>query len=510
MKITKIRVSNFMGIEAREIAVPPAGFVARGENGLGKSSILHAIRSALSAQKISPDAIRNGADRAEILIDIDDVTVTRVTTRKSSTVSVERGGMQAKRPQTFLTDLVGSSPLDPLALFLEKPKDRRALILAALPVSVSLNQLQKYAPDIAADFDVSGHGLEVVERARQFYYAERTLANKDVAEAKATATRLADEAQKASAAVTPGPLLPADEAHAALAVAERELIAIENRASEACAAEKRTAGQREQIAKLRGEADEMTLRISQLEDLKSLETELVEADENVRHARRVLAEAEAAQSAIRERHAAAARSNDIVRSSVERVNVMRSQADALASALSAATVTDPSEAEFTAAQANVRTAQAVLDRASLQARALAAVAAVEAANTVLRTLEDDAAELDATVRRLGNDAPRELLAAAEGIPGLSLSGDEVMLDGKRIDDLCGAEQMSFAVEIARRANAKSKILVCDGLERLDPVQMDRFVAMATAGGYQLLATAVSAGAIEIRAIEVDDHAVAAE
>ena len=44
MKITKIRVSNFMGIEAREIAVPPGGFVARGENGLGKSSILHPKR----------------------------------------------------------------------------------------------------------------------------------------------------------------------------------------------------------------------------------------------------------------------------------------------------------------------------------------------------------------------------------------------------------------------------------------------------------------------------------
>ena len=65
------------------------------------------------------------------------------------------------------------------------------------------------------------------------------------------------------------------------------------------------------------------------------------------------------------------------------------------------------------------------------------------------------------MRSLTEQAPAELLAQCDGIPGLSLDGDDILLDGVRLDSLCGAEQVRFCVEVARRANAKSKILVVD-------------------------------------------------
>jgi len=127
-----------------------------------------------------------------------------------------------------------------------------------------------------------------------------------------------------------------------------------------------------------------------------------------------------------------------------------------------------------------------------------------------RALEAEAADLDETVKRLTKDAPADLLRTCEGIPGLALEGDEVKLDGKSLDMLCGAEQMRFAVELARRANEKIKILVVDGLERLDPELMDVFVAEATRDGWQLLATRVDRGDVVIEALARDDEAKAAD
>ena len=507
MKITRISVTNFMGIEAREIAVPPAGFIARGDNGFGKTSILMAVRSALAAQQISPSAIRNGSDRAEILVDIDDVSVKRVTTLKGSTLTVERGGMRATGPQAFITKLVGSSAIDPLDIMLLKPKERRAAICAATPMTVTLDQLRKYAPDIDEKFDVSGHGLDVVERARKFYYDERTGANKDAAVTKATAERLATEAQALSAAVTPGPVVPSDEASAAVTEAERAIAALEARKREAVDATERTSSQRARITQLRESAAK---DIPAHVDTTPLHVALNDAD-------KLVVELEAKLGAARQAHnEARARLERTVVENAEldrvkaHVDDLVAQADSLEAALAAATVTAPSESEVTTATANLAAAKALLDRASAQAKAMAAVQASEAAKKEHAAFEAEAAELDQIVKRLANEAPVELLAAAEGIPGLTLDGDDVLLDGVRLNDRSGAEQMRFAVDVARRANAQSKIIVCDGLERLAPAKQASFVAMATADGYQLLATAVQDGAIEIQAIESDDEAKAAE
>ena len=85
----------------------------------------------------------------------------------------------------------------------------------------------------------------------------------------------------------------------------------------------------------------------------------------------------------------------------------------------------------------------------------------------------------------------------------------MLLDGVKLDGLCGREQITFAVEVARRANVKSKILVCDGLERVDPEQFETFVKEATRGGYQLIGTRVAAGDVVVEAIETDEEEVAA-
>jgi len=135
---------------------------------------------------------------------------------------------------------------------------------------------------------------------------------------------------------------------------------------------------------------------------------------------------------------------------------------------------------------------------------------VKDAKTEAETLAKRARELTAIVDRLRNDAPRELLAKSEGIRGLGIDGDTLTLDGKSIDAVSGNEQMFFAVEVARRANAKTKILVVDGLERLDPDALPFFINAAARDGFQLIATRVERGEMVLEAIDAHEESEAAE
>jgi hypothetical protein len=132
------------------------------------------------------------------------------------------------------------------------------------------------------------------------------------------------------------------------------------------------------------------------------------------------------------------------------------------------------------------------------AQAATLASAKEEAHTAAKKRAD---ELDAIVRKLTNDARDELLSASDGIRGLTLDDDNVYLDGVSLDGLSGAEQLKFAVEIARRANARSKILIVDALERLDPVQLTEFINHATSDGFQLICSRVDAGDLVLEAIE---------
>jgi len=115
---------------------------------------------------------------------------------------------------------------------------------------------------------------------------------------------------------------------------------------------------------------------------------------------------------------------------------------------------------------------------------------VDKARTLLKSAQEDAAALDRSVKALADEAPAALLAAADGIKGLTIDGDDIYLDGVSLDQLSGQERLFFAVEVARRLNAKSKLICVDGLEVLDRKHRHAFIEQATKDGYQLIATRV--------------------
>jgi len=502
-KITRIDIKNYRGIVDLSVEVPPGGAIASGGNARGKSSFLKAITAAIAGQGVGPEAIHLGADQAEILVDMDALHVRRSITGKGGSLTVKNtDGSTWSKPQTRLNELFGTAALDALSFFLAEPKERRRILLEALPVTVTPEDVERWAPgatSILQRVSLEGHGLEVLERLHRIFYDVR----KDVNAAAKAARAEAD----AAANFPPGPdgAPTIEEAAAANTAAGQTLVALQAR--EMAAVEARKASERtttliaeltanaasmcarhrgapsdEQLAEAEGTHTATVAELQRLEDLiviaRKAESEANAHVRGIVHTRERAAEAE--QNAVAEERRATE-----LRASLASVDAMGVPPGELAAARSEVDRTSARLTDATAADTARRRAElhAGLERAATKREA-------------------DAGEIDAIVKRLANDAPQELAKRA-AIPGIGINGDAITLDGVSLTDLSGAEQMKFAVDLSKRLNRNAGIIVVDGLERLDDDSLETFVKVATSDGTQLIGTRVSRGELVIEAISAE-------
>jgi DNA repair exonuclease SbcCD ATPase subunit len=104
MKIVSLKAENFLRLIAVEISPSGETVLITGKNGAGKSSVLDAIVVALCGKKYLPKKpIRDGQDSAEIIIETEELIVTRKITQEQSYVKVtNKQGHVIPSPQAFL------------------------------------------------------------------------------------------------------------------------------------------------------------------------------------------------------------------------------------------------------------------------------------------------------------------------------------------------------------------------------------------------------------------------
>jgi DNA repair exonuclease SbcCD ATPase subunit len=517
LRIHRIIVKNFRGIETMDVPIPEHGAVFKGKNGAGKSSVLNAIRAALAARDIGENAIRIGTEKAEILVDLGDVSVQRAIAASGSTLKIRRTatGDTVAKPQHFLNELLGTAPLDPADLFLEKdPKKRRAMVLAALPVRVTDEDLRSWIPkDIREAYpipapDLGKHGLEVVGEVRKSIYDLRGAANANAKELEAQCTVASGElASKRTARPVPEATPTPDLAASAERAAAEALAQAQATAKAAALAHERTARTREQIAEFRANAIAAAEEAARIDvgDMAALQEELARLDADVERLRAAFNDAER----VRRNGADAiekAQANVERRKRQERLEAQNKQrADELEAAIAGATEA-PTPAQVEALWQRHKDAAQALDDAKRALGYQQEQAKIDEVRAAAKVASDRAGRLTDVVDRLTKQVPAELLARSKSIDGLGVDGDSVTLNGVAIDALSGREQLVLAVQIARRLNEKAKILICDGLERLDEEQMEIFVREATAGGFQLIGTRVASGDVVMESISLDEAA----
>jgi hypothetical protein len=144
MQIVELRASNFKRLRAVEIRPDGPVVEIRGRNGAGKSSILDAIWCALGGADVAPSRpIREGADRAEITLDLGDLVVTRrfLPSGNSPLVVAQHNGARFPSPQAVLDKLIGAIAFDPLEFTRMRPKDQLEALRQFVALDVDLDEL---------------------------------------------------------------------------------------------------------------------------------------------------------------------------------------------------------------------------------------------------------------------------------------------------------------------------------------------------------------------------------
>jgi exonuclease SbcC len=174
-----------------------------GRNGVGKTSLLEAIRVAFTnngqrSLLVNADVTEGGAGL--ILFTLSDGTEGEREVREKSRsraagpVSLYRNGEKLGAAQAFLDSLApqgfGFNPLD----FIEMRADQQTkALLEVLNLPISIPQLMGLTGGRRSEIDYTEHPLTVLEAIAKLLETERTEERRAAREAEATAERLGDE-----------------------------------------------------------------------------------------------------------------------------------------------------------------------------------------------------------------------------------------------------------------------------------------------------------------------------
>jgi hypothetical protein len=500
-----MEIKDFLGINYQVITFGPDGIVATGGNGKSKTS----IERAWDAATLGFDAedIALGAELGRVVISAGDFSLSRQVKRNGAekvTVSEDGGKSEWKQTQTRINEMFGRT-LKPIAFMHADKKAQRQMVLDACPVGeITAEDVTRWLDDttgiIAKNFAVPSiegkDGLEAVEALRSAFYDARKDANAAVKAKAATLAAAEHNAKAAHDAIPSGvTILPLEKAKAELTAAENARTSLITRGKQATEQAEKMAGTRELIVGLRAHADEI---LGKPEAIGSSANDMDDALKEIKSAEDALALAEQRLAKAKITRNSLIQADNIASNISLDASRKHAQADDLEASLTAVAI-EPVTAEETAAAESAVSAASEAHSLAIygeQAEGLRLDAYDARKSHDAAKAEADA--LDKAVKNLTEVAPKELIERSGGIPGMDLTDEGVTLDGKVYANLCGKEQMFFAVELTKRARrGKVKVIPMDGMEALDEDARVDFLRMAVDGGWKVIGTLVTGGPLTI-------------
>ena len=129
MKISKLEVRELLGI--KEFAWDGKNLEIRGSTGVGKSSVIDAIRLALSNKCGREVVLTKGASEGEVLLETDSGirAVSKIRTDKADYRYIKQAGEKGEKTEAFIRDLFTELQLDPVKFSLMDSKEQNRIIL---------------------------------------------------------------------------------------------------------------------------------------------------------------------------------------------------------------------------------------------------------------------------------------------------------------------------------------------------------------------------------------------
>lgn len=119
--------------------------------------------------------------------------------------------------------------------------------------------------------------------------------------------------------------------------------------------------------------------------------------------------------------------------------------------------------------------------------------------------------LDKAVKALAKEVPQKLIEKANlPVEGLTITEDDVLVNGVSLDNLSTSEQLKFGLDIVRKLNATFKVVCIDGIEALDIEAFQWFLKEIENDDFQYFVSRVSTNENIPHSIIIDNGEVQKE
>lgn len=182
MKTTKIKIKNLFGI--KEIELDSRSAEITGTNGAGKTSVIDAIKYALTNKSDREYIIKQGETEGEVLIETDTgLTIDRKKrTEQADYKSVKENGREVSSPETILRQIFTPLQLNPVEFTQMSKQDQNRTILDLIHFDWDLNWIREQFGEIPSGINYEQNILQVlndIQSENGDYFKRRQDINRD-------------------------------------------------------------------------------------------------------------------------------------------------------------------------------------------------------------------------------------------------------------------------------------------------------------------------------------------
>lgn len=183
MKISKIKIRNLFGITEKEL--DGKSIEVSGNNGLGKTSILDAIRYGLTNNSERDFIVKNGETEGEIYIETDTGLIVdrKKRTASSDYKSIKENGKEVSSPESFLKEIFTPMQLNPVEFAQMSKQEQNRVILDLIEFDWDINWIKEKFGEIPEGVDYTQNILQVlsdIQAEDGTYFKARQDVNREI------------------------------------------------------------------------------------------------------------------------------------------------------------------------------------------------------------------------------------------------------------------------------------------------------------------------------------------
>lgn len=463
MKTSKIIIKNLFGI--KELALDGKSVELTGVKGAGKTSVIDAIRYALTNKSDRDYIVKDGETEGEILIETD--TGLSIDRKKRSTQSdyksIKENGKDVPKPESFLQGIFTELSLNPVEFTLKDRQEQNRIILDLIDFPWDLNWIKEKFGEIPSGVNYDQNILKVlddIQAENGAYFQKRQDLNRDARNKQAFIYDIAKD-------------IPKDYDYAKWNTYDtgtryRELETIQRHNSEI----QRAIAFKESYAnKIRGYEAEKEIAISAEEKTIASEKEGL-----TKSIERMKAEIIAAEDKLK---GLAAKLEDKKNLAIAEYDKKVAKLDGDIQTANKYAELNPTDT--TGLNDEINTAEAMKKHLNEYQRMVTM-------QSELEQLKADSEELTRKIE-LARELPGEILKVATiPVDGLTVKDGIPLINGLPVSNLSDGEKLDLCVDITISKPSAWSIILLDGTEKLDEVSRNNLYKKCKDKGLQFIAT----------------------